>query len=69
MSARDQTTDLQDLEAAACFLASHEELGSAANVRTAIDEIERLRSALAAIADGEGDAQEIARQTLAGETS
>ena len=28
------------------------------------DEIERLRSALAAIADGEGDAQEIARQTL-----
>ena len=28
-------------------------------------EIDRLREALAAIADGEGDAQDIARQTLA----
>lgn len=35
----------------------------------AADEIERLRSALEAIADGEGEAQEIARQTLARETA
>ncbi|EIM25694.1 hypothetical protein [Microvirga lotononidis] len=30
----------------------------------AADEIDRLRMALEAIADGEGDAQEIARRTL-----
>jgi hypothetical protein len=33
-------------------------------LRQAAGEIERLREALSAIADGEGDAQEIARQTM-----